>query len=110
MRFGRAPRLTFAWTLGYEGFADVAVGFGPPHTHKGTKRIEGKRHDGINVTQAATIDLAVGHMMHGSRLDLAGGVAGWAIKAHASETFRVTLLCNRGASCGKFKILGLRAC
>ena len=72
--------------------------------------LDGTRRDGVNVTQAATVDLAVGHMMHGSRLDLAGGVAGWAIKAYAHETFHVTLLCNPGAACGKFKILGLRAC
>lgn len=84
--------------------------FGPPHEHKGTKVIEGMRHDGVNVTQAATIDLQVGHLMHGSRLDLAGGVAGWAIKPFATERFRVTLLCEPGRPCGKFKILGLRAC
>ncbi len=54
--------------------------------------------------------MAVGHMMHGSRLDLAGGVAGWAIKPYAREIFRVTLLCNTADKCGKFKILGLRAC
>ena len=113
-RFGRTPRLTFSWTLGYEGFARVAINFvGDRHANR-TKIIEGLRRDGVNVTQAATIDLAVGHMMHGSRLDLAGGVAGWAIKPFARERFQVRLMCDAGVaagpSCGKFKILGLRSC
>ena len=109
MRFGRSPRLSFAWTLGYEGFSNVAVGFGPPHDYKGTKRIDGLRTDGVNVTQAATIDLQVGHMMHGESARSAGGVAGWAIKPFSTANFRVTLVCGQ-TGCGKFKILGLRAC
>ena len=110
MRFGRTPRLSFAWTLGYIGFARVKISFvGYRHTNR-TKMIDGLRYDGLNVTQAATIDLAVGHMMHGSRLDLAGGVAGWAIKPYAEERFRVELVCRDANACGKFKILGVRAC
>ena len=112
VRFGRAPRLTFAYTLGYVGFAKVAIGFGK-YNSEGRERIkiiDGLRYDGVNVTQAATVDLDVGHIMHGSRLDLAGGVAGWAIKPYAEERFRIRLICNSNAECGKFKILGLRAC
>ena len=70
MRFGRAPRLTFAYTLGYEGFARVAVGF-VGHEYKGVKLIDGMRRDAVNVTQAAMVNLDVGHMMqcaHRARL------------------------------------------
>ena len=111
VRFGKVPRLTFAYTLGYEGFARVAVGFGKYNSEgrERVKLIDGLRGDGVNVTQAATINMDVGHMMHGSRLDLAGGVAGWAIKPFAHERFRVQLVC-RSTPCGKFKILGVRAC
>ena len=75
VRFGKVPRLTFAYTLGYEGFARVAVGFGKYNSEgrERVKLIDGLRGDGVNVTQAATINMDVGHMMHGSRLDLAGG-------------------------------------
>ena len=112
VRFGRTPRLTFAYTMGYEGFERVSVGFVGKVNSQGVLRrkiIDGRRNDGQNVTQAATITLDVGHIMHGSRLDLAGGVAGWAIKPYAAERFAVELVCNT-EPCGKFKILGLRAC
>lgn len=109
VRFGKSPRLTFAYTLGYEGFASVTVGFAGLE-YRGSKWIDGMRSDGLRVTQAATLDMAVGHMMHGSRLHLAGGVAGWAIRPYAVERFRVELRCASSDACGKFKILGIRAC
>jgi hypothetical protein len=117
VRFGKTPRLTFMYVQGYEGFGRVAIGFAPVGSRDSngkTKIIDALRTDGFNVTQAATINLDVGHMNHGSRLDLAGGVAGWAIRPFAEERFRVELLCGKNVSmpapCGKFKILGMRAC
>lgn len=112
VRFGIEPRLTFVYTLGYEGFARVALSF-PSLSARNRQRykmIEGLRSDGLRVTQAAVLEMDVGHMHHGSRLDLAYGVAGWAIKPNAQETFRAELLCNPGTTCGKFKILAIRAC
>lgn len=111
VRFGLAPRLTFLWTLGYEGFARAAVRFNSDRNRHRVKVIEAVRSDGLKVTQAAVLDMDVGHMHHGSRLDLSYGVAGWAIKPFATERFRVEMLCNEGSSsCGKFKVLAVRAC
>ena len=112
MRFGYEPRLTMSWTLGYEGFARAAVGFDSERNRHRVKIVEGMRSDGMRVTQAAVLDMNVGHMHHGSRLDLPSGVAGWSIKPLTTERFLVTLLCNAPAPapCGKFKLLALRAC
>ena len=115
--FGPSPRLTLMWTLGYEGFASVAVTFDSAKNRHRRKIIDGMRTDGLRATQAAVLDMDVGHMHHGSRLDLSYGVAGWAIKPYAHERFRVEMLCRKQAdaittagSCGKFKILAVRAC
>ena len=51
--------------------------------------IEGMREDGVRVSQAAVLDMDVGHLNHGSRLDLPYGIAGWGIKPHANERFQV---------------------
>lgn len=109
--FGARPRLTLSWMLGYAGLGRVAVGFvGARHAGK-FKVIEGMREDGVRVSQAAVLDMDVGHLNHGSRLDLPYGIAGWGIKAHASERFQVQLLCEANTMhCGKFKLLGIRAC
>lgn len=108
--FGRSPRLTVAWTLGYEGFGHVAVGFTAARHAGEVKMLEGKREDGVRVTQATVLDMAVGHMKHGSQRHLAGGIAGWGIAPFSSERFRVELRCPEVGECGKFKILEIRAC
>ena len=115
VRFGAVPRLTIAWTLGYEGFARVAVGFTSERNRGRVKVIQGMRTDGLRATQAAVMSMDVGHMHHGSRLDLDYGVAGWSIKPFTTERFRVELLCagdpaNMKEACGKFKLLELIAC
>lgn len=109
--FGARPRLTLSWMLGYAGLGRVAVGFvGARHAGK-FKVIEGMREDGVRVSQAAVLDMDVGHLNHGSRLDLPYGIAGWGIKPHANERFQVQLLCEPNTMhCGKFKLLGIRAC
>lgn len=111
VQFGLAPRLTLMWTLGYEGFARAAVSFNSERNRHRVKLIDGLRTDGLHATQAAVLDMDVGHMYHGSRLDLAYGVSGWSIKPRSSERFRVEMLCRgEGERCGKFKILAVRAC
>lgn len=152
VRFGAVPRLTLAFTLGYEGHAAALVGFpslagtacyrpvgGGERWDLGGKAsrcvrvVEGQRTDGINVTQAAVLDMAVHHVLDWRRPDLFASQSGFSIKPFAEERFRIQLTCDavgappRGAhagahdphdahgrtwpsSCGKFKLLAIRAC
>lgn len=135
VRFGQLPRLTIAYTLGYVGFAKVAVGFAPGRRHDGPRTctpearrllgcrfivVDGQRVDGENVTQASVIDLQLLNKIADKRLasNFETNQQGrwFSIKPHSQERLRIQLICSTSTAgatktpCGKFKLLGLRTC